>query len=205
MEIVEEQTVLGVMSPFELGEWAGKTQAFGLIANRSLAALAESLKQIRESRSFETLYLSWEEFCEQHAGISRSYADKLIQRLEEFGVNYFKLAQIARISPESYRALGPAVSDEGIEVDGEIIPFVPENATRIRQVVRRLQDQLIEARKPVEPPSIISLQSRLDACFREMNMMTGFRPSRELHPALAGLVVYCQDKLKSIAKQIPTF
>jgi hypothetical protein len=207
METIEEQPLpaTGVMSPFDLGAWTGKTQAFGLIANRSLGALAESLKQIRDTHSFETLYLNWEEFCEQHAGLSRSYADKLIQRLDEFGVNYFKLSRIARISPESYRALAPSISDDGIEIDGETIALVPENAPRIRQAVRRLQDQLLEARKPIEPPSIISLQSRLDACLKEMNVMTGFPPSRELHPALRDLVEYCQHKLKAIAASIPKF
>ena len=158
-----------------------------------------------DTRSFETLNVNWEEFCEQHAGISRSYADKLIQRLEEFGVNYFKLAQIARISPESYRALAPAISDEGIEIGGEVIALVPENAPRIRQAVRSLQEDLVHARKPVEPPSIISLQSRLDACFTEMAMLGRLPPSRELHPALLGLVRYCEHKLKGIAKQIPQF
>lgn len=205
VEILEESSPQPeVMSPFDLGALAGKTQAFGIIANRSMVAQAQSLKLIRDSRSFESLGLSWEQFCEQHAGISRSYADKLIQRLEEFGEAFFKLAQIARISPEFYRVIAPAVSEDGIEIDGETLALVPENAPRIRQAIRHLQDQLATARKP-PIPSIVELQSRLDACLKEMSVMSAFAPSRELHPALRGLVVYCQDKLKSIAHRIPTF
>jgi len=71
--------------------------------------------------------------------------------------------------------------------------------------LRRLQEQLSDARKPVEPPSIVELQSRLDACLKEMSVMSAFPPSRALHPALRGLCHYCQDKLKSIAARIPEF
>ena len=84
-----------------------QTEAFGLIANRSLGAQADSLKQIRDTRSFETSSPNWEQFCERKAGISRSYAAKLIQRLEEFGVNYFKRSEIAHVSSDSYCALVP--------------------------------------------------------------------------------------------------
>jgi len=193
------------MSPFDLGALAGKTQAFGIIANRGMVAQAQSLKLIRDSRSFETLGLTWEQFCEIHAGISRSYADKLIQRLEEFGEAFFKLAQVARVSPEFYRVLAPAISEEGIEIDGEVLALVPENAPRIRLALRRLQDALSDARKPMKPPSIVELQSRLDACLKEMSVMSAFPPSQALHPPLRGLVVYCQNKLKSIAARIPEF
>ena len=193
------------MSLFDLGAWAGKTQAFGIIANRGMVAQAQSLKDIRESRSFETLGLTWEQFCESHAGISRSYADKLIQRLEEFGEAFFKLTQIARVSPDFYRVIAPAITDDGIEIDGEILAFVPENAPRIRQAIRRLQERLNDAQKPVDPPSIIDLQKRLDTCFNEMYIMSGYPAKHSGHPALRGLVVYCQNKLQAIAKRLPEF
>jgi len=210
MEINQEPEALQAAppeppSPFDLGALIGRGQAFGLIANRAVAAQVETLKQIHDSRSFETLGLSWDDFCERHAGISGSHAYRLLQRLDEFGVSYFKLAQIARISPELYRAIAPAVSDDGIEIDGEVVAIVPENGLRIRQAVRRLQEQLAIARKPVTPPSIVELMSRLDVCLQEMSVMSAFPPSRELHPSLRGLVVYCQNKLKTIADRIPTF
>jgi hypothetical protein len=193
------------MSPFDLGALTGKTQAFGIIANRTLVVQAQSLKAIRESRSFETLGLNWDQFCESHAGISRSYADKLIHRLEEFGEAFFKLAQVARVSPEFYRVIAPAISDDGIEIDGETLAFVPENAPRIRQAIRSLQERLSDAQKPAEPPSIVNLQTRLDACFNEMSILSGYPPSRTYHPPLRSLVVYCQNKLQRIADRIPEF
>ncbi len=52
-----------------------------------------------------------DEFCKDHAGITRVYADKLIKQLEEFGPNYFHLSQLVRISPEAYRLIAPAVGD----------------------------------------------------------------------------------------------
>jgi hypothetical protein len=190
-------------SPFDLGALVGRGQAFGLIASHALADQAAILKQVHDSRSFESLGLSWNEFCERHAGVSPSYAFKLIQRLNEFGVEYFKLARIVRISTEDYRLLAPAVSDDGIEIDGEVVPLLPENAPRIRQAVRNLREQLRAARKPPVPPNIVQLQMRLDACFREMNVMTGYGPNHESHPALRGLVCYSIDKLKHIGSAIP--
>jgi hypothetical protein len=192
------------MSPFELGASIGRSQAFGLIANRASAAQAEILKQVHDTRSFESLGLSWNEFCERHAGISGSYGYKIVQRLNEFGEAFFKLTQIVRISPEFYRALAPAISDEGIEIDGQAVAIVPENALVIRQAVRRLQEALTEARQ-APPFSIIDLQKRLDACLNEMAIMAGYPGKRDYHPSLLHLVVYCQNKLKRIENTIPKF
>jgi hypothetical protein len=105
-------------SQLELGTCVGQAQAFRWMARHCSAAGARQLKQIKEDRTYESLGLTWEQFCIQHAGISRPYADKLIKRLDEFGEPYFQLSGIARISPESYRLLAPAVTPEGIEVDG---------------------------------------------------------------------------------------
>jgi hypothetical protein len=73
------------VTPFELGAWTGKSQAFNLIADQCKAAKAECLRQMGESRCHEVLGLTWEEFCQQRLGIARSCAGKLIHRLKEFG------------------------------------------------------------------------------------------------------------------------
>ena len=80
----------------------GTPQAFAVIANKCSAAQALCLKQVRESRLFEKLGLTWEEFCQEYAGISRVHAERLIQQHEEFGDAYFRLSEIARISPETF-------------------------------------------------------------------------------------------------------
>ena len=61
----------------------------------------------------KALNLTWDEFCKQHAGASRAHADEIIRRLQEFGAAYFRLSEIIRISPQSYRAIlwgGPSQS-----------------------------------------------------------------------------------------------
>ena len=50
-------------------------------------AQAECLKKIREEAIYKTIGLTWEQFCKEYAGISRSYA----RRLDEFASAYFHL------------------------------------------------------------------------------------------------------------------
>jgi hypothetical protein len=127
----------------DLGQWLGRRQAFGLLASRCTAADAECLKQMRDQQGYKKLGYNWNDFCEQKAGISRRYADKLIGHLEEFGVNYFRLAELTQMSSETYRLIAGAVSDEGIEHQGEKIALTPENRKRLVQAV--------EALKPAAP------------------------------------------------------
>src|ERR1035438_4459802 len=73
----------------EIGTWLGRRQAFSLIAGRCSAADAKCLRELRESKKYKLLGLTWEECCKQRAGIGRSTADQIIQNLEEFGPDYF--------------------------------------------------------------------------------------------------------------------
>ena len=119
-----------------LGAWLGRHQAFGLIANQCSAGDAECLKIMRENEEYKKLGLSWEEFCIVHAGVSRVYADRLIHYLEEFGTNYFRLAELMQISAETYRLVADSVSDDGMEVNGETIPINRQNRRKILAAVR---------------------------------------------------------------------
>ena len=111
-----------------MGAWVARQQAFAVIAKKCSAAQALSLKQMKESCSYEKLGLSWDNFCQQHAGISRVYADRIIRRYQEFGEACFRLSSLARISPEGYREIAISVEDNCIEIDGHQVPIVPENA-----------------------------------------------------------------------------
>jgi hypothetical protein len=119
-----------------LGKWLGRHQAFGLIANQCSAGDAECLKIIRENEEYKKLGLTWEEFCIGHAGVSRVYADRLIHYLEEFGTNYFRLAELMQISAETYRLVADSVGDAGMEVNGESIPINRANRRKILAAVR---------------------------------------------------------------------
>jgi len=120
---------------------AGRQQAFAMIASQCTYAQALCLRDIHQTRAYEHLGLSWEQFCNQEAGISRVTAEKHIQRLNEFGEAFFRLSAIARISPDTFRHIADRVTAETIELDGEQIPLTPDNAQKIRAGVQRLRDE----------------------------------------------------------------
>ena len=157
----------------DAGAWVGRQQAFAMIANSCSAAQALCLKQVRETRLYEKIELSWEEFCKEYAGISRSQADRLIQQYEEFGDAYFRLSEIARISPETYRQIASQVSDEGLEFDGRKLALIPENGPKIRAAIQTLRAQLQQASDASQPasPGITQLLIRMDALLEEVATM----------------------------------
>jgi hypothetical protein len=189
----------------ELGAWLGRGQAFGMVANQCSAAHAECLRNVRESGSYKLLGLTWEEFCPNYAGLTRPRVDVLIQNLEEFGATYFRLSEIVRISPETYRRMVPKIEGEQIDIGGEMVSIVPENAVRIRLAVHRMRAELQQAKEQAEvlaSPGITSLQSRLDSCFEETSRMAGRILSRLEVTALRGLVIYSTHHLKEISEKI---
>jgi hypothetical protein len=202
MNLIEESsTFRAAPSKLELGARIGQARAYRWMAKHCSAAGALQLKQIKENRSYESLGLTWEEFCVRHAGVSRAYADKLIRRLDEFGEPYFQLSGIARISTETYRLLAPAVTSEAIEVNGDSIPLTPENAPRIRKALEALRAQLSRAQQPEPDPDITSLQIRLDACFQQMSRLKHDQDPGT-RAALRGLIHYSVGKLNSLEQSM---
>src|SRR4029077_12863710 len=115
---------------FAAAALVGRQQAFALIASNCSSAQAQCLRQIRESRAHEQLGLTWEEFCSRHAGITRVHADSLIRRLDEFGDSYFKLSQLVRVSPDTYRQIADSVHDDTIEKQEQPHALTPWNVPR---------------------------------------------------------------------------
>lgn len=126
-------------SAFELATWLGRRQAFGLMASRCSAADVECLRMIRERKLYKSKAANWPEFCERYLGLSKAYANRLIQQLDEFGPNYFHISQMMRISADSYRAIAGAVREDGIEFGGDKIPISAEHSQRIVEAVNSLR------------------------------------------------------------------
>src|SRR5258705_504524 len=80
----------------------GRQQAYAIIGNQCSAAQAQCLKELHDSHAYQSYGLTWDQFCEQHTGISRSQADRIISQLEEFGENSSRLSQLTAISPAIY-------------------------------------------------------------------------------------------------------
>jgi hypothetical protein len=188
----------------DAGSWVGRQQAFAMIANRCSAAQALCLKQVRETRLYEKLELTWEEFCKEYAGISRENADRLIRQHEEFGDAYFRLSEIARISPETYRQIASQVSDEGLEIDGRKLALTPENAPKIRAAIQTLRAQLKDAHDADQPtsPGITQLVIRLDALLEEVSTMSRRLLDASERAGLQGLVAYAVNKWTHVQSEI---
>jgi hypothetical protein len=188
----------------DAGAWVGRQQAFAVIANKCSAAQALCLKQVRETRLYEKLELTWEEFCKEYAGISRAYADKLIQQHEEFGEAYFRLSEIARISPETYRKIAGQVSDDGLDFDGRKLALIPENGPKIRAAIQTLRAQLQEVRNTNKPtsPGITQLLIRMDALLEEVSAMSRRLLDRTERAGLQGLVGYAINKWTRLARAV---
>ena len=189
-------------STFDLGAWIGRGPAFSFVANHCSAAQAECLARIRKDGLYKTLNLTWDEFCKRHAGASRAHADQIIRRLEEFGAAYFRLSEIVRISPQSYRAIADAVKGEAIELGGESIPITPENAPRIRQAIGALRTELrqTEAAQSRYSLGITQLQARLDACFEDMSSLCRRPLDVGEQAAFEGLIRYTFNRIRRLAR-----
>jgi hypothetical protein len=164
---VEDET------PFELGQWMGRRQAFALIAGKTAAADVECLRRIRDGNLFRAKRVDWAGFCEQYAGVTSSYANRLIRQFEEFGPNYFDLSKIVRISAESYRKISQSVGDDGIAFGDEKIAISPENSDKIADAVKALREQAGDANEYSKPPEkgVAAARRRLLACVAEMTRL----------------------------------
>ena len=159
---------------FELGQWLGRRQAFALIAGKTAAAEVECLRRIRDGNLFRAKAVDWAEFCQNYAGVTSSYANRLIRQFEEFGPNYFDLSRILRISADSYRKIAGAVNDEGIAFEGETIAITPENSDKITEAVKALREQANDTAnnraKPAES-SVATARRRLLASIAELTKL----------------------------------
>jgi len=132
----------------ELGTWLGRRQAFSIVAGRCSAADAQCLRELRESKKYKSMDLTWEECCKQKAGISRSSADEIIRNLAEFGPDYFVIAQVTGISAKEYRRIQGSVANHALLHAGEEIPIAVECGPRLVAAVEALRREAAGAPAP---------------------------------------------------------
>jgi hypothetical protein len=151
---------------FALGLMLGSRKAFAAVAGRCSAADAECLRRIRDEKLYLRRAATWEEFCPSHLGLSRAHANRIIHHLEEFGPDYFEIAQLTRITPEQYRAIAPAIRERNIHIDGQAIALIPENSDRVVAAVAALRQAATPA---AAPPS--SAEERMTAIHRRFDQL----------------------------------
>jgi hypothetical protein len=189
----------------DLGTAVGRQQAFSAVSSKCSAAAAECLKQIRESRSYEQLGLNWEEFCRQHAGVSRAHADSLIRRFAEFGEAFFRVSEIARVSPETFREIADQVEGNYIEIGGEKFDLTPENAPKLRAAIHQLRTEFKRALSPSRPfttPDITAMVMRADSFVEQTSKLIRPIMTYGHHAKLSGLLNYTIDKLKRLSHEL---
>jgi hypothetical protein len=160
---------------FELGEMLGRRQAFGAMAGRCSAADAECLRRMRDQKLFLSRSATWNEFCRKYLGLSGRNANRIIRLLEEFGPCYFELSQLARISPEQFRAIAPTVREQRIHAQGEVIALIPENSEKIAAAVADLRRQA-RPRTPAAREPLSAVEQRCSRIVAELRKILGAEP-----------------------------
>jgi len=164
---------------FELGMMLGSRKAFAAVAGRCSAADAECLRRVREQKLYLSRAETWEEFCPRFLGLSKTHANRIIRHLEEFGPDYFEVAQLTRVTPEQYRAIAPAIRDRNIHLNGQAIALIPENSERVAAAVAEL-------RQAAAPPAGASAADRMAALERRFDQLAvDFRELAESPLSLA--------------------
>ena len=144
----------------ELNRWIGRREAFAITAGRCSAAEAESLKRMRDEKQYRELGMTWEEFCAKKLGVSRRQIDRTLRLLDDFGPEYFHVAQMAHVTPEEYRVIAPHVSGAGVWLGEAPIPLLPENSEQISAAVA----ELLQREKPVKEKAPLSAGAVIKRC-----------------------------------------
>jgi len=126
----------------DLGAILGQNLAFSLVAGRCSAAAAEGLRHLREEKLYKRCTEKWDDFCPKYLKISRVEADRTIKLWEEFGCAYFELSQLTRVSPQTFRAIAPAIQDGALRYNGEVIALNAENSRKVAAAVADLRRSL---------------------------------------------------------------
>jgi hypothetical protein len=136
----------------EVGMVLGLGHAFGLVAGRCSAAQAQSIRRLREDKLFKTCCEKWEDFCQKYLKMSRTEADRTIRTLDEFGPTYFELSQLTRVSPETYRAIAPAIADGMLHFNGDAIPLDADHSRKLASAIAEMRSAL--PKKSSEEPGL---------------------------------------------------
>jgi hypothetical protein len=199
MKRKQEVEKSGGAPPIDVGAWIGRGQAFGIMAGKCAAAQAECLRTMKRDRMHERLGITWEQFCEKHIGVSRSYVHRLIQRLEEFGPDYFRIDEVVPLSPESYRLIAGSVREGAIEIEGEAVPITQDNAVRIHRAVEARRAEQDRKKGRQASPSIDDVRQRLDTCIRDLAAIAK-GPEPRLRHEVSAVADQCVLELRRVAR-----
>jgi hypothetical protein len=126
------------MANFNLGQWVGRREAFGLIAGRCSAAEIQIVSQIREQKIYQNLTNDWGEFCTRHLHAARRSVDRDIAYLRRHGPAFFTVRQLTRISVKEYESIAGHITEQGVNLDGTAIALHSDNTSQVAAAVEEL-------------------------------------------------------------------
>jgi hypothetical protein len=94
--------------------------------------------------------------------MSHTHANRLIGYLDEFGPEYFDLTQLTGISADEYRAIAPAITDQAVHYNGQVIALLPENTEKLTAAVSELRREAPRAAAAAPALSIAERLRRLE-------------------------------------------
>jgi hypothetical protein len=155
----------------EAGILLGQNQAFALIAGRCSAAQAAAIRRLRNEKLYRSVTTKWGEFCLTRLRMSRRSADQIIALFDEFGPDYFEVAQITRVSPETYRAIQPSIRDGALHHDGHAIALIEANAQQVAAAVAQMRQSKSRAPEPTIQDRLKALHLRCIAISEEFSRL----------------------------------
>lgn len=184
----------------DLGMVLGQNQAFGFLAGRCSAAQAESIRRLRNEKLYKRVTEHWKEFCSQYLKMSGTQADSIIRLWEEFGAGYFEIAQLTRVSPETYRALAPAVDNGVLTLNGEQIELTIENSRKVAAAVSKARGSL-PSKKEADLPVAERIYHLDELCTAIIAEFAGIKRCAEKPNAIyISAVVRLHDRLSQIRR-----
>ena len=191
---------------FDLAVMLGQKRAFSLVTGKCMAADAQALRLIRESKAYRELNLTWDRFCRQHVGISRPIVDRTIRQLEELGPAYFELASILHITSDQFRQIAGSVDAEGVLFEEEKIPIVADNIPKLACAVDALlsRNLLPEPEPAAEIPgenaerALAKAQKALDLTVEDLMRLNTQCPDAGIRSRIQTVALAARERLDQI-------
>jgi len=177
------------------------------------------LKQVKETRIYMDILgmRSWESFC-NYLGISRQKVDKDLLNLRTFGEEFLLTVSSFKVGYRDLDRLRRSVTDgeinidsEGIELDGEKIPFDEDHKEDLQAAIERVlerkdeevqkQQKELKKRERLAGEEVKGLKTERDALVKENQRLKVFDPSAQGDKDLD----WCKEQMAEIHMSCRSF
>jgi hypothetical protein len=118
--------------------WTRRRAGFSLFAGRCTPADIQSLERVRARRLYRQVSPNWRDFCMLELGAHRRNVERVLGYLREFGPQYFRVTRLAHVPAADYRLIAHHVEENGVHLDGSIIPLIPDKRRQVADAIQEL-------------------------------------------------------------------